>query len=196
MVENRYRKSSSIGRTKSQNLNVFRLVWQLSLLNPLEPGVKSIMKMCVIFVCSPTSVIAIPSLKFTSHMYAFVIEATIGSYNGLSPVIVSWAIRNKFRWKLNQIITMFIQQRHLQNVVCKMSAIFSANSITRNKCGFNQLAKLCTSVKFMKLFSIVIRTIQLSVRSKGHYSPEGRLLAYIFNVRSAFRTCLLWQIEI
>ena len=39
-----YRKTSSIGRTKSQNLNVSNLVLQLSLLNPLKPGVKSRMK--------------------------------------------------------------------------------------------------------------------------------------------------------
>ena len=40
-----YRKTSSISRTKSQNLNVSNLVVQLSLLNPLKPGVKSRMKM-------------------------------------------------------------------------------------------------------------------------------------------------------
>ena len=40
-----YRKTSSISRTKSQNLNVFNLVLQLSLFNPLKPGVKSRMKM-------------------------------------------------------------------------------------------------------------------------------------------------------
>ena len=40
-----YRKTSSINRTKSQNLNVYNLVFQLSLLNPLKPGVKSRMKM-------------------------------------------------------------------------------------------------------------------------------------------------------
>ena len=40
-----YRKTSSISRTKSQNLNVSNLVLQLSLLNPLKPGVKSRIKM-------------------------------------------------------------------------------------------------------------------------------------------------------
>ena len=40
-----YRKTSSISRTKSQNLNVPNLVLQLSFLNPLKPGVKSKMKM-------------------------------------------------------------------------------------------------------------------------------------------------------
>ena len=40
-----YRKTSSISRTKSQNLNVSNFVVQLSLLNPLKPGVKSRMKM-------------------------------------------------------------------------------------------------------------------------------------------------------
>ena len=40
-----YRKTSSISRTKSQNLNASRLVLQLSLHNPLKPGVKSSMKM-------------------------------------------------------------------------------------------------------------------------------------------------------
>ena len=40
-----YRKTSSISRTKSQNLNVSNLVLQLSLLSPLKPGVKSRMKM-------------------------------------------------------------------------------------------------------------------------------------------------------
>ena len=40
-----YRKTSCINRTKSQNLNVSYLVLQLSLLNPLKPGVKSRMKM-------------------------------------------------------------------------------------------------------------------------------------------------------
>ena len=36
-----YRETSSISRTKSQNVNVSNLVLQLSLLNPLKPGVKS-----------------------------------------------------------------------------------------------------------------------------------------------------------
>ena len=40
-----YRKTSSISRTKSPNLNASNLVLQLSLLNPLKPGVKSRMKM-------------------------------------------------------------------------------------------------------------------------------------------------------
>ena len=40
-----YRKISDIRRTKSQNLNVSRLVLQLSLPNPMKPGVKSRMKM-------------------------------------------------------------------------------------------------------------------------------------------------------
>ena len=40
-----YRKLSNIRRTKSQNLNDSRLVLQLPLSNPLEPGVKSRMKM-------------------------------------------------------------------------------------------------------------------------------------------------------
>ena len=40
-----YRKISNIRRTKSQNLNDSRLVLQLSLSNPLKPGVKSRMKM-------------------------------------------------------------------------------------------------------------------------------------------------------
>ena len=40
-----YRKTSSISRTKSQNLNVSRIPLQLSSLNPLKPGVKLRMKM-------------------------------------------------------------------------------------------------------------------------------------------------------
>ena len=41
-----YRKISDISRTKSQNLNDSRLVvLQLTLPNPLKPGVKSRMKM-------------------------------------------------------------------------------------------------------------------------------------------------------
>ena len=40
-----YRKISNIRRTKSQTLNVSRLVLQLSLPNPMKPGVKSKMKM-------------------------------------------------------------------------------------------------------------------------------------------------------
>ena len=40
-----YRKTSSIIRTKSQNLNVSYLVLQLSLPNPLKPGVQLRMKM-------------------------------------------------------------------------------------------------------------------------------------------------------
>ena len=40
-----YRKTSSISRTKSLNIDVSNLVLQLSLLNPLKPGVKSRMKM-------------------------------------------------------------------------------------------------------------------------------------------------------
>ena len=40
-----YRKTSSISRAKSQNLNVSCILLQLSLLNPLKPGVKLRMKM-------------------------------------------------------------------------------------------------------------------------------------------------------
>ena len=40
-----YRKTSSISRTKSQNLNVSCIFLQLSSLNPLKPGVKLRMKM-------------------------------------------------------------------------------------------------------------------------------------------------------
>ena len=40
-----YRKISNIRRTKFQTLNVSRLVLQLSLPNPMKPGVKSRMKM-------------------------------------------------------------------------------------------------------------------------------------------------------
>ena len=40
-----YRKASSISRTKFQNLTVSRVVLQLSLPNPLNPGVKSSKKM-------------------------------------------------------------------------------------------------------------------------------------------------------
>ena len=41
----KYCQISNISRTTSQNWNLSRLVLQLSLLNPLEAGVKSIMKM-------------------------------------------------------------------------------------------------------------------------------------------------------
>ena len=40
-----YRKTSNISNTKSQNLNVSRLVLPLSFPNPLKAGVKSRMKM-------------------------------------------------------------------------------------------------------------------------------------------------------
>ena len=40
-----YRKVSNISRTKFQNLNDSHLVLKSPLLNPLEPGVKSRMKM-------------------------------------------------------------------------------------------------------------------------------------------------------
>ena len=40
-----YRKTSSISRTKSQNLNVSCILLQLSSLNQLKPGVKLRMKM-------------------------------------------------------------------------------------------------------------------------------------------------------
>ena len=40
-----YRKVSNIRRTKCQNLDDSRLVLQLSVVNPLKPSVKSIMKM-------------------------------------------------------------------------------------------------------------------------------------------------------
>ena len=40
-----YRQFSNIRRTQSQNINVSRLVLQLSLPNPLKPGVKLRMKM-------------------------------------------------------------------------------------------------------------------------------------------------------
>ena len=42
---NTYCKTSSISRTKSQNLNVSCILLQLSSLNPLKPGVKLRMKM-------------------------------------------------------------------------------------------------------------------------------------------------------
>ena len=41
----KYRKSSNIRGTKSQNLNESRLVLQLPLPNPVKPGVQSRMKM-------------------------------------------------------------------------------------------------------------------------------------------------------
>ena len=44
-LETSYSKISTTNRNKSQNLNDSRLVWQLSLPNPLNPGVKSRMKM-------------------------------------------------------------------------------------------------------------------------------------------------------
>ena len=40
-----YRKISNISRTKTQILNDYHLVLQLSVPNPLKPGVKSIAKM-------------------------------------------------------------------------------------------------------------------------------------------------------
>ena len=40
-----YRKTSSISRTQLQNLNVSCPLLQLSMPNPLKPGVKLIMKM-------------------------------------------------------------------------------------------------------------------------------------------------------
>ena len=40
-----YRQTSNMSPTKSQNLNVSRLVLQLSLPNPLNPGIKSRMNM-------------------------------------------------------------------------------------------------------------------------------------------------------
>ena len=43
--EGKYRKISNISRTESPNLNVPRLVLQLSLPNPMKPGVTSRMKM-------------------------------------------------------------------------------------------------------------------------------------------------------
>ena len=45
MFHRAYRKISNISRTKSPDLNVSRLVLQLSLPNPMKPGVKSRMKM-------------------------------------------------------------------------------------------------------------------------------------------------------
>ena len=39
---NHYRQTSDIKRTKSQNLNVYRLFFQLSFTNPLKPGAKII----------------------------------------------------------------------------------------------------------------------------------------------------------
>ena len=43
--ENYYRETSSLSRTKSQNLNVSCILLQLSSLNPLKPCVKLRMKM-------------------------------------------------------------------------------------------------------------------------------------------------------
>ena len=44
-LQEEYCKTSKIMHTKSKNLNVSRLVLQLSLPSPLKPGVKSRMKM-------------------------------------------------------------------------------------------------------------------------------------------------------
>ena len=44
-MPSKYCKISNIGHTKFQNLNVSRLVLELSLPNPMKPGIKSIMKM-------------------------------------------------------------------------------------------------------------------------------------------------------
>ena len=44
-IDLHYRQFSDIRRTQSQNINVSRLVLQLSLPNPLKPGVKLRMKM-------------------------------------------------------------------------------------------------------------------------------------------------------
>ena len=45
IANHNYCKISNIRRTESQNLNVSRLILQLSLPNPMKPGVKSRMKM-------------------------------------------------------------------------------------------------------------------------------------------------------
>ena len=45
VVTMKYRKISSISRTKSQSLNVSCILAQLSALNPLKPGVELRMKM-------------------------------------------------------------------------------------------------------------------------------------------------------
>ena len=42
--DKKHRKISSINRTKSENLSDCRLVLQLSLANPLKPGIKLRMK--------------------------------------------------------------------------------------------------------------------------------------------------------
>ena len=44
-MQNVYREISNIRRTKSPNLTVSHFVLQLSLPNPMKPGVKSRMKM-------------------------------------------------------------------------------------------------------------------------------------------------------
>ena len=44
-MDMKYRKKSNIRRTKSPNLIALRLVLQLSLPNPMKPGVRSKMKM-------------------------------------------------------------------------------------------------------------------------------------------------------
>ena len=44
-LEEEYRKVSNIRRTKSLNLNASRLILQLSLPNPLKPGVQFRIKM-------------------------------------------------------------------------------------------------------------------------------------------------------
>ena len=45
LLNDNYSKTSSISRTKSQNLNVSSILLQLYSLNPLKPGVKLRMKM-------------------------------------------------------------------------------------------------------------------------------------------------------
>ena len=43
-------------------------------------------------------------------------------------IIVSWTLRNKPQWNLNQNSHVFIQEMHLKNVVWKLAAIFASAS--------------------------------------------------------------------
>ena len=66
----KYRHTSNIGRTESLNLNVSRLVLQLSLTSPLKPDVKSRMKIytsnrSIILFCTKARLI----LEFWRHIW-------------------------------------------------------------------------------------------------------------------------------
>ena len=111
-----YHKTSSISSTKSKNLYVSSFVFQLSLPNPLKPGVNSLRPKDA-YVCHLTN-----HHWFRKWLVASMVPShyLIQCWN-----IVNLTLRSKLQWNFNWNSNIFIKINALQNVVWEMAAILS-----------------------------------------------------------------------